>query len=403
MGLKYSIKANENSFRKKAAGVFLLAVIMLTFWGAAYDEIVSDKNRQIEIIRKNIEENRQVVLDNSQVMAKLNKRADSIKTTVNSINDFLKDYKDESYLTADQIAIETNMVIFLEEEVDKIQSSFRNKIISLYKHGKNYELELLLSSKTPNEFLRRNQYLQKFAQNRKKELKELQSKKFILNEKKKMLDLSTSSRRFYVESKRNEKAHLEESLRSIEGKAREVEFQSNISSERINRLENELKNVQSFLNNFSDRKDKYEGSKIPRLNYSTENFESIKGTLNSPLDIQLIRREFGRNVNNATNTESFNSGVDFSIAEGSKVYSIASGTVTLVGDVPHYGKVIIIDHGNGYRSAYAVLLDVLVKPGEIVKLNQIIARNGSNLEGQGLHFELWKDKTPLNPREWIRM
>lgn len=373
------------------------------FPGASYDDIVNDKNSQIENVNKKIEECRQIILNNSQITAEYNKSIDSTRSAINIIDDFLKDYEDETYLTADQIAIETNMVIFLEEDVERIQNSFRGKIINLYKHGKNYELELLLSSKTPNEFLRRNQYLQKFAQNRKKELRDLKSKKFILEEKKKMLNLSTSSRRFYVEAKRNEKALLDSKIKSLEAKKKSLEFQSNTYSKKINRLELELISIKSYLNNLSDYKQNYKETKTPRLNYSSDNLESIKGTINSPLEIALIRKEFGINVNNSTNTESFNNGTDFSIAEGSNVYSIASGKVTLVGEVPYYGTVIIIDHGSGYRSVYAVLSAVSVKPGDKIKLNQIIARSGSSLEGQGLHFELWKDKTPLNPREWIRM
>jgi murein hydrolase activator len=401
VGLKFLLKIKGNLLKGHVILLFIFSVIV--FSGAAYDEIVSDKNRQIENVQKKIEECRQIILNNSQITSRFNKSIDSIKSAVNSINDFLKDYRNEMYLTADEIAIETNIVIFLEEDVERIQNSFRGKIINLYKHGKNYELELLLSAKTPNEFLRRNQYLQRFAQNRKKELRDLKSKKFILEEKKKMLNLSTSSRRFYVESKRNEKVQLDQKLKSVETVKKETEFQSNINSEKIHRLELELVSLKSYLNNLSDNKEKYTESKTPRINYSTENFETVKGTFNSPLDISLIKREFGRNINNISNTEFFNNGIDFSTAEGSKVYSIGPGTVTLTGDVPFYGKVIIIDHENGYRSVYAVLNDVSVKPGDKVKLNQIIARSGRNLEGQGLHFELWKDKNPLNPREWIRL
>jgi septal ring factor EnvC (AmiA/AmiB activator) len=403
VGLKNKLKIFRYFYHREKAVYLLIAVCVIVFLGATYDEIVNDKNKQIEIVNRKIEKCRQIILNNSQITAEYNKRIDSINSAVNSIDDFLKDYKDETYLTADQIARETNTAINLEEEVVRIQYSFRSKIINLYKHGKNYELELLMSSKTPNEFLRRNQYLQKFAQNRKKELRELKSKKFILEEKKKMLNLSVSSRRFYVEAKRNEKALLQDKLKAVVTRNKEVEFQSNTCSKKINRLELELSNIKSYLNNFSENNQTYKDTKTPRLNYSSENFETIKGTINSPLDISLIRKEFGRNVNNSTNTESFNNGADFSAAEGSKVYSIASGIVTLTGEVPYYGKVIIVDHGNGYRSVYAVLSDVSVRPGDKIKLNQIIAKSGSNLDGQGLHFELWKDNTPLNPREWIRM
>ncbi len=388
---------------KEKISYIIVSICIIAFAGATYDEIVDDKSKQIEITQKQIDDCRQLILNNSQITAALERSIDSVSSSLNSINDFLKDYKDETYLSAEQIASEANNVIQLEEEVGRIQNSFRSKIVNLYKHGKNYELELLLSSKTPTQFLSRNQYLQKFAQNRKKELRDLKSKKFMLEEKKKMLNLSISSRRFYVESKRNEKAQIEEKLNTLNLKKKEIDFQSSTYSEKIRRLELQLVNLKSYLENFSDNRGNFKETKSARLSYSTDSIESVKGTLNSPLDISLIRKEFGRNVNNSTNTESLNNGVDFSVAEGSKVYAIAGGTVSLIGDAPYYGKIIIIDHGKGFKSVYAVLSDVLVKPGDNIKLNQIIAKSGNNLEGQCLHFELWKDKTPLNPREWLRI
>jgi septal ring factor EnvC (AmiA/AmiB activator) len=393
---------NRSIIRKK---IIILAVcsFQIIFIGATYNEIVNDKNKQLENVQKEIDKSKQDVANNFQLISDTEKETDSLNSSLNSLNDFLKDYQNETYLSAAQIAAEANSVISLEDEVNRIQNSFRNRIISLYKHGKNYELELLLSSRTPNEFLRRNQYLQKFAHSRIKELRELKSKKFILNEKKKMLTLSTSARRFYIDSKRTEKTQLEEKLKILDAKKKSLEFLTNAAGKKISRLEMEETNIKSFLNNFNDYEDDFKETKATRLNYFSDNLDSLKGNLNSPLDITLIRKDFGRNVNNATNTESFNSGVDFSVAEGSKVFAVTAGTVTLVGEVPYYGSVIIIDNGGSFRTVYSILDEVSVKPGDKVKLNQVIAKSGQNLEGQGLHFEIWKGKTPLNPREWIRM
>jgi len=378
------------------------AVCALIFLGATYDEIVNDKNRQIERVQKEIESSKQTAAGSSDQLAALNRSIDSIRTALVSLNDFLKDYQGETYLSADRIAIETNMVIFLEEEVDRIQKSFRNKVISLYKHGKNYDLELLLSSKNPNEFLRRNMYLQKFAQNRKKQLQELSSKEYILAEKKKMLDLSTSSRRFYVESKRNEKTALAEKLNEINSKKNEIEFQSNALNLKNERLESDINSIKSFLENFEDYKDKFKDTKSVRLNYTSDNFDSLKGKLNSPLDISLIRNDFGIAADNSTGAELLNHGIDFSVAYGTRVFAVALGTVSIVGETPFYGSVVIINHTNGYHTVYAEMSEITVKPGEKIRLNQVIGKTGENMDGQGLHFEIWKYKTPLSPVEWIR-
>lgn len=397
------IKLSKISDSRISFIISSLAVCTLIFLGATYDEIVSDKNRQIDRVQKLIEVSNQVKSGNSKREAYLNRSIDSVDTALKALAIFLKDYKGETYLSADRIAIETNMVIFLEEDVDRIQKSLKNKIISLYKHGKNYDLELLLSSKSPNEFLRRNEYLQKFAQNRKKQIQELRSKEYTLTEKKKMLNLSTSSRRFYVESKRNEQAALQEKMKNLQAEKNNLEFQSNSVNLKIDRLELQLNSLKSFLENFKGYKDKFQSTKSARLSYSSENFDSLKGKLNSPLDISLIRNGFGTIANNATNTQSFNHGIDFSVAYGSRVFAVAAGTVTLVGETPFYGNVIIINHTNGYHTVYAKMSEITVKPGDKIRLNQVIGKSGENMDGQGLHFEIWQGKTPLNPAEWIRM
>lgn len=395
MGVKTQIKLS----------IFLFLLVfgsIALFMGATYEEVISDKKRQLEITEKKIIESKNSISGYSGQSQKLRSQIDSIEAAINALNSFLKNYENESYMTPDQVAVETNMIIFLAEEVERIQNSFRQKVINLYKRGKNYELELLMSSKTPNEYLRRNQYLQKFSQNRKKELRDLKAKKFILEEKKKMVTLSTSSQRFYIESKRNEKAQLDAGLNGLKSQLSRLETESNMYAEKIRRYETQANNIKNYINNLETNKDGYSGGKTNRLTYESSDLGSVKGSINLPLDVGILSIGFGGIADNSTANISFNNGVNFSIAEGSKVYSVANGVVSLVGTVPFYGKVIIIKHENGYRSVYACLNEVTVSVGDNVKLNQIIGKSGSTLEGQILHFELWQNSTPLNPKEWLK-
>lgn len=389
------------SKHKSVCITLLLFTLSALFIKATFDEIVSDKNRQIDIYQKEIDEAGTVTKNNSIQQKNLDVAADSLESKLTAINDFLKDYQNQSFLSPDEIAIETNMVLFLEDEVDRIQQSFKNKIINLYKHGKNYELELLLSSKTPNEFLRRNEYLQRFALSRKKELKDLKSKKFMLEEKKSMLKLSVSSQRYYVEAKRNEKSSIEDMLKQIKTRKSEIDNENELSNAKIERKEQQINRVKDFLSDFTDKG--FKGAKTNRLSYSSDQFDKIKGSLNLPVDFALVQTEFGDYVNNSTGTKFFNNGIDFSISKGSKVYAVASGTVSLIGEVPYYGKVVIINHENGYRTVYASLSETNVNVGDKIKLNQVIAKSGETPEGQMLHFEIWLNGTPLNPKEWLKM
>jgi septal ring factor EnvC (AmiA/AmiB activator) len=376
---------------------------MLLFFKATYDEVIADKNKQLDAVQKEIDDTRSQIRDNSGMLSDINKRIDSVEAAVNTLDSFLKDYQDQTYLSAEQIAIETNMVLFLADEVDKIQQSFKNKIVNLYKHGKNYELELLMSSKTPNEYLRRNQYLQKFSLSRKKELRDLKSKKFLLDEKKKLLSLSTSSQRFYIESKRNERTTLAGKLSELKNRKSDIESRNSSNLFKLDRKQQEASGIKSYISNYTSNKSSFNGTKINRVQYPVDGVMANKGNLNPPLDISIIKNEYGEKVNNATGSHLINNGADFNISKGSKVYSVGSGTVSLIGDIPYYGKVIIITHDNNIRTIYACLNEVNVNTGDKVKTNQVIAKSGSNLEGQILHFEIWKDKTPMNPREWIKI
>lgn len=380
----------------------LFLVFVLVISGATYEEILLDKKKQAEHIDKDIIESKNSISKITSKTAFINQQIDSVESAISAMNSFLKNYENESYMTPDQIAIETNMIIYLAEDVERIQESFRQKVVSLYKHGENYELELLLSAKTPNEYLRRNQYLQKFSQNRKKELRELKSKKFILEEKKKMLTLSTSSQRFYVESKRNERNLLDTRLKELKVLKSNSESESNLLAGKVTRYETQLNSVKNFISNFESNRDNFKESKYNRLSYESNNLADVKGNINLPVDLGLITTNFGNISDNKTLAISINNGVDFSISRGSKVYAIASGVVTMTGEIPFYGKVMIITHESGFRSVYASLSEVNAAVGDNIKLNQVIGKTGESLEGQTMHFELWQNSTPVNPREWLR-
>ena len=79
------IKRNIKIIKKISVIGYLIsvfAVCSLIFLGATYDEIVSDKNRQIERVQNEIEANRQKTAGSSDRLAELNRSIDSIKTAL---------------------------------------------------------------------------------------------------------------------------------------------------------------------------------------------------------------------------------------------------------------------------------------------------------------------------------
>lgn len=97
-------------------------------------------------------------------------------------------------------------------------------------------------------------------------------------------------------------------------------------------------------------------------------------------------------------------GVDYSGSAGDPIYAVDSGVVVYSGWSDFgYGNLIVIDHGNGWVSAYAHLNDVYVYCGQSVFQGATIGPMGStgNSTGPHLHFELSINGGKVNPLQYI--
>ena len=96
-------------------------------------------------------------------------------------------------------------------------------------------------------------------------------------------------------------------------------------------------------------------------------------------------------------------GTDLGARRGTPIYAVASGKVIYAGWMRGYGKVVKIDHGNGYVSLYAHQSKIYVKAGQRVRVNQKIGAVGSTGRSTGphLHFGMYKRGRPINPMRVI--
>lgn len=93
-------------------------------------------------------------------------------------------------------------------------------------------------------------------------------------------------------------------------------------------------------------------------------------------------------------------GTDYAAAPGTEVMATARGRVVTAGWNGGYGKMIEVEHPNGYRTRYAHLSRILVRPGQRVGKRQVIGRVGSTglATGPHLHYELLRAGHHINPR-----
>lgn len=120
-----------------------------------------------------------------------------------------------------------------------------------------------------------------------------------------------------------------------------------------------------------------------------------KGWLSSP---------FGMRTDPFTGKREHHKGIDFAGKEGSEIIAVASGVVTWAGDRWGYGRLVEINHGNGYFTRYGHNKEILVEAGDTVKKGQVISLMGSTGRSTGphVHFEVMRGGRAVDPRQYIQ-
>lgn len=111
----------------------------------------------------------------------------------------------------------------------------------------------------------------------------------------------------------------------------------------------------------------------------------------------------GYRVDPFTGEKRLHNGVDIRAPFNALVAAAADGKVILAGWNGGFGKCIIIDHDNGFRTLYGHLNVILVHVGERVQQFQYIGKVGKTgrTTGAHLHFTVWKNGKVQNPLKYL--
>jgi murein DD-endopeptidase MepM/ murein hydrolase activator NlpD len=165
-----------------------------------------------------------------------------------------------------------------------------------------------------------------------------------------------------------------------------------------------------------------EGPLMPTYNESIENYNFLKSASFSrishnyarawqknivpsmwPVNGRILSR-FGDRQDPFSGEGAFHTGVDISANTGTPVHAAADGIVyTAEYDGSGYGKMVVIDHGNGVRTRYAHLSAFEVVAGQEVRRGQVVALSGNTgrTTSAHLHFEVRMGGSAVNPYPYL--
>jgi len=139
--------------------------------------------------------------------------------------------------------------------------------------------------------------------------------------------------------------------------------------------------------------------------YSSEGEALAALSWKSPILYSRKTSNFGMRVDPFTGNWANHTGIDIGAPTGTEVRATQQGKVKLVGFHRDYGKVVILDHANGYQTIYGHLSNFgAISTHQVVNQGMLIGYVGTTGRSTGphLHYELHKDGKPINPEQSFR-
>jgi len=170
-----------------------------------------------------------------------------------------------------------------------------------------------------------------------------------------------------------------------------------ITVDPLRKLESGIQNKQGALPNEGGLESTRPSFDPPLLaNESDQGFR--KGPLTRPVAGDATSN-YGWRRSAFTGQMAFHEGVDLAANHGDPVKACWDGKVAFSGEQEGYGKLVILDHGGGWRSYYGHNSGNGVREGDIVRAGMPIARAGSTgtTTGTHVHFELRHNDTAVDP------
>lgn len=159
----------------------------------------------------------------------------------------------------------------------------------------------------------------------------------------------------------------------------------------------------------TELKDRMLSKKVAEIYKSVEDVEYYREVMQyvpigKPVWSYWVTSHFGTRSDPFKATKASHKGIDLASRTGNKIKTQAKGKITRAEVAGGYGKLVEINHGNGFVTKYAHLHKIYVKKGDYVEYNQAIGEVGNTGRSTGphLHYEILYQGRPVNPMPFMK-
>lgn len=129
---------------------------------------------------------------------------------------------------------------------------------------------------------------------------------------------------------------------------------------------------------------------------------AARGALPWPAQGETVRR-FGLEIHPVYGTETTCDGMNVATLPSVPISAVAPGEVVYARDFLSMGRMVVLDHGDGYHTLYAYLGSVSVQIGDEVGTGDTLGTAGQLPGGTaGYYFGVRMGGQPVDPEEYLR-
>ena len=144
---------------------------------ADQQSVIKKKDQQLKQLRSEIEKYEREIQQSEKKEKVTLDRLDKIEQKGNLLLKLLNELRDEESLIKNSIDSTQQRISKLERQLSALRSHYAHYVVSVYKYGKVYDFETILSSNSINQLYIRIEYLKRFSAQRKKDLDRITQKK----------------------------------------------------------------------------------------------------------------------------------------------------------------------------------------------------------------------------------
>ncbi|TPJ66501.1 M23 family metallopeptidase [Mesorhizobium sp. B2-7-1] len=149
-------------------------------------------------------------------------------------------------------------------------------------------------------------------------------------------------------------------------------------------------------------------SKVKELDEALDALDGVKKEarklpLANPAPGHTVTSPFGVRTDPILGSAALHTGMDFRAPIGMPAKVTAAGTVTRAGWAGGYGRMVEVDHGNGFATRYGHLSEIDVAVGQKLAAGDVIGKTGSSGRSTGphLHYEVRHDGEAVDPLRFL--